>query len=188
MSKPETFSQNSFVAPAESPVERRTVRETGRINDRVHTRQTTAAHAAQDRTWRDLPETTPSQGTERVQRGASPVPPPRRGPAAGTMSPFLGRPPRSPGSCRVNLGARAPGVGESTTATGKPTGVPRATGPDEARHTNRGQRGTPERHAAGHNHGTGPRAKQQRPPGAANPDSVHHKHTTTAQEALPSNT
>ena len=49
-------------------------------------------------------------------------------------------------------------------------------------------RGTPERHAAGHNHGTRTGAKHQRPPIAANPDSARHNHTTTAREAVPSNT
>ena len=33
-------TRNSAGAPAESPVEGRTVRETGRVSDRVHTRQT----------------------------------------------------------------------------------------------------------------------------------------------------
>ena len=63
------------------------------------------------------------------------------------MSPVLGRPPRAPRSRPVNPGAKAPGMGKGTTASGKPTGAPRATGPDEARRTTRGhearQRGTP---------------------------------------------
>ena len=63
-------------------------------------------------------------------------------------------PPRAPRSHPVKPGATAPAVGEGTTAKGKPTGAPRATGPDEERRTNVGPRGTPERHAAGHNHGT----------------------------------
>ena len=79
-------------------------------------------------------------------------------------------------------------MGEGTTATGEPTRAPRASGPDEARGTKAGLRGTPEGHAAGHNHGTGSGAKQQRPPGAVYPDSAHHTHTTTAREAVPSNT
>ena len=146
-------TQNSPGAPAESPVERRTVRETRRVSDRVHTRQTTAAHAAQDRSRRDPPGTTLSRGPERVRRGARPAPLPGQGPAAGTKSPVLGRPPRAPRSHPVKPVATAPGVGEGTTATGKPTGAPVANGPDEARRTNAGPRGTPERHAAGHNHG-----------------------------------
>ena len=149
-------------APAESPVERRTVRKTGRVSDRVHTRRTTAAHAAQDRSWRDPPGTTPSRGPEQVRHGAGPAPLPRRGPAANTMSPVLSRPPRAQRSHPVMPGATAPGVGEGTMATGKPTGAPRATGPDEERRTNAGPRGMPDRHAAGHNHGTRTGAKPQR--------------------------
>ena len=107
----------------------------------------TAAHAAQDQRRRDPPGTTPSRGPERVRRGASPAPLPRRGPGAGTMRPVLGRPPRAPRSHPVKPGAQAPGVGKGTTASGKPTGAPRATGPDEARRTTRGhearQRGKP---------------------------------------------
>ena len=66
------------------------------------------------------------------------APLPRQGPAAGTKSPVLGRPPRAPRSHPVKPGATAPGVWEGTGATGKPTGAPRATGPDEARRTNAG--------------------------------------------------
>ena len=54
------------------------------------------------------------------------------------------------------------------------------TGRGAAHHA--GPRGTPERHAAGHNHGTRTGAIQQQPPGAANPDSARHNHTTTAEE------
>ena len=63
------------------------------------------------------------------------------------MSPVLGRPPRAPRSRPVKPGAQAPGLGKGTTASVKPTGAPRAAGPDEARRTTRGhearQRGTP---------------------------------------------
>ena len=73
-------------------------------------------------------------------------------------------------------------------ASGKPTGAPRATGPDEARRTKAGPPGTPERHAAGHNQGTRTGAKQQRPPGAANPGGAHNTQRTTAQGQVPRNT
>ena len=149
---------------------------------------TTAAHAAQEQSLRDPPGTTPSRGPEQVRRGASSAPLPRQGPGAGTMSPVLGPPPRAPRGCPVKPGARTSGVREGTTATGKPTGARRATRPDEARRTRAGPPGTPESPAAGHDHGTGPGAKQQRPPGPANPDSAHHTHTTTARVAVPSNT
>ena len=63
------------------------------------------------------------------------------------MSPVLGRPPRTPRRRPVKPGTQAPGLGKGTTASGKPTGAPRVTGPDEARRTTRGrearQRGTP---------------------------------------------
>ena len=96
---------------------------------------TTAAHAAQDRRRRDQPGITASRVPKRVQRGASPALLLRRGPAVGTMSPVLGRPPRAPRSCPVKPGAQAPGLGKGATASGKPTGAPRASGRDEARHT-----------------------------------------------------
>ena len=89
----------------------------------------------------------PIVGLKRVRRGAGPAPLPRRVPAAGTMSLVLGQPPRAPRSRPVNPGAKADGMGKGTTASGKPTGAPRATGPDEARRTTRGhesrQRVTP---------------------------------------------
>ena len=117
-------TRNNPCAATESPIEGRTVRETGRVTDQVNT---TAAHAAPDRRRRDPPGTTRLRGPEQMQRGASPAPPPRRGPAAGTMSRVLGRPPCAPRSRPVNPGARAPGW-EGTTATGKPTSAPKATG------------------------------------------------------------
>ena len=139
----------------------------------------------QDRSRRDPPQTTPSQGPERVRRGARPAPLPRQGPAAGTMSPVLGRPPPAPRSHPVKPGATALGLGEGTTATGKTTGAPRATEPDEERRTNAGPRGTPERHAAGHNHGTRTGTKPQRPPGAANPGSANNTRRPAARDKVP---
>ena len=63
------------------------------------------------------------------------------------MNPILNRPPPAPRSHPVKPGAQAPGVGKGTTASGQPTGAPRATGRDKARCTTRGhktrQRGTP---------------------------------------------
>ena len=56
------------------------------------------------------------------------------------MIPVLGRPLRAPRSRPVNPGAKAPGMGKGTTASGKPTGAPRATGLDEARRTTRGHK------------------------------------------------
>ena len=68
------------------------------------------------------------------------MPPPRRGPAAGTMSPVLGRPPRAPRSRPVNPGATAPETGKCTTAMGQLTGGPRATRLDEAGRTSGAKR------------------------------------------------
>ena len=63
------------------------------------------------------------------------------------MSPVLGRPSRAPRSRPVNPGAKAPGLGKDTMASGKTTGEPRATQPDEARRTRQchegRRRGTP---------------------------------------------
>ena len=176
---------NSPDVPAESPVERRTVRETGHVSDRVHTRQTTAAHVAKDGSQRDTPGTTPSRGPERVRRGAPPAPLPQQGPAVGTKSPVLGRPPRAPRSHPVKPRATAAGLGKGTMATGKPTTAPRATGKVEARRTIAGSRGTPERHAAGHNHGRRTGAKPQRPPAAANSGSTQNTRQTAAREKVP---
>ena len=79
-------------------------------------------------------------------------------------------------------------MGKGTTASGKPTGAPRATGPDEARRTNAGPRGTPERHAASHNQGTrtGANNKGHRLP--QKPGSAHNRQRTTAREQVPGNT
>ena len=128
---------NSPGAPAESPVERRTIRETRRVSDRIHTRQTTAAHGAKDGSRRDPPGTTHrgapnGYDAERAQR-----PFPQQGPAAGIMSLVLGPPPRVPRSHQVKPGATAPGVGEGTTATGSR--------PDHRERPNQTRHGTPTR-------------------------------------------
>ena len=126
----------------------------------------------------------PRTGTTR----GSPPPLPRQRPQAGTKSPVLGRPPRAPRSRPANPGAQAPGVRKGNMASGQPTGAPTATGLDEARRTSAEPRGTPERHAAGHNQGTRTGAKQQRPLGAANPSTTHNPQRTTAQEQVPGET
>ena len=50
-----------------------------------------------------------------------------------------------------------------------------------------GPRGTPERHAAGHNQGARTGAKQRRPPGATKQESTHNTQRTTAHEQVPGN-
>ena len=73
-------------------------------------------------------------------------------------------------------------------------GVGKAKGSTESDQTGRGAAhhagppGTPERHASGHNQGTRTGAKQQRPPGAANPGSAHNTQGTMAQEQVSGNT
>ena len=152
----------------------------------------TAAHAAQDRRRRDPPGTTTSRGPERVRSGASQAPPPRRGPAAGTMSPVLGRPPRAPCSHPVKPGGKPPGWGKAPrrresrpehrerpdrTRRGAPRGATRrareACRRPQPRHTDRCQAttatgcrkpGQRAQHATKHSTGTGARQHQTRTP------------------------
>ena len=105
--------------------------------------------------------------------------------APSALATVSGRPLCASRSHQVKPGATASGQGDGTTATGKLTGAPRATGPDEARRTNAGPRGKPERHTVGHNHGTRTGAKPHRPPGAANPGSTHNTRRTAAREEVP---
>ena len=147
-------TRNSPAAPAESPVEQQTVRETGSVSDQVHTGQppqrtqpkTDAGGTRQGQPHRVAPN---GYDAEQAQRPGTPAPQP-----PDTMSPVFGQPPRAPRSRPVNPGAKAPGMGKGTTASGKPTGAPRATGPDEARRTARGhearQRGTLPATTTGH--------------------------------------
>ena len=100
--------RNSPSAPAECPVGRQAVPETGH--------HTTAAHAAEDRRRRNPPAATSSRGPRRVQRGASPAPLPWQLPAARTNSLVPGQPPPAPRSSPVNPGSQAPGVGKGTAA------------------------------------------------------------------------
>ena len=77
---------------------------------------------------------------------------------------------------------------KSTSSLARHHGVGKADRSTESDRTGRGAahhagpRGTPERHAGGHNHGTRTGARQQRPLGATNPGSAHHNHTTTAKQ------
>ena len=92
-------------------------------------------------------------------------------------------------TCPAQLPSKSGGAkpleGEGTSESGSPRSAPRL---GEARRTNAGPGGMPERQAAGHKDGTGPDASKQRPPAAANPDSAQNTHTTTAWDAGPSNT
>ena len=148
----------------------------------------TGSTQANHRSARSLRPRPTSRGPKRVQRGTSPAPQPRRGPGAGTKSQVLGQPPRAPRSGPVNPGAQAPGLWKGTTAWEKLTGAPRATGPGKVRRTNAGPGGTTETHAAGHHQGTRTGAKQQRPPGAANPESATNKRSEPGARANPNHT
>ena len=91
------------------------------------------------------------------------------------------QPPSKARGASPRRGERHHGVGKADQST-----VSDRTGRGAAHHA--GPRGTPGRHAAGHNQGTRTGAKQQRPPAAANPESGHNTQRTTAREQVPSNT
>ena len=178
---------NSPGAPAQSPVEQRTVRETGRVSDRFHTRQPPQ---------RTQPETG-AGGTRQGQphRGA-----PKGYDAERAQRPCLGGGQRQAQLARFSAGLRVPRAASQQSRGPSPWdgerhhGVGKADRSTESNRTERGAahhagpRGTPERHAAGHNRGTRTGAKPQRPPGATNPESAHNTHRTTAQEQVHSNT
>ena len=91
------------------------------------------------------------------------------------------QPPSKAGGANPRGGERHHGVGKADRSTESDR-----TGRGAAHHA--GPRGTPERHATGHNQGTRTGAKQQRPPGAANLESAHNTHPTTVREQVPGNT
>ena len=178
-------TRNSPGAPAESPIEQRTVRETERVSDQVHTRQ--PPQRTQPKTdRRDPPGTTPSRGPERVRRGASPAPflGGARGrynePGSRPASACPAQPPSKAGGASSQGGEKHHGVGKADQSTESDR-----TGRGAAHHA--GLRSTPERHAAGHIQGTGRGAKQRRPPDAAILESVHNTQRTTARGQVPSN-
>ena len=92
---------------------------------------------------RDNPIAGPQTGTTRSEPSA-----PASAGASGRHNEPGSRPASAcPAQPPINTGAKAPGMGKRTTASGKATGAPRATRPDEARCTTRGhearERGTP---------------------------------------------
>ena len=178
-------TRNSPGAPAESPIERRTVRETGRVSDQVHTRQPpqrTQPKFGAGGPRRDNPIAGPRTGTTRSEPSV-----PASAGASGRHHEPGSRPASAcPAQPPSKAGGPSPRAGHH--------GVGKADRSTESNRTERGMahhagpRGTPERHAAGQNQGTQTGAKPQRPPGAANPESAHNAHQTTAQEQLPMNT
>ena len=81
--------------------------------------QTTAAQAAQDQHPRDPPGTTPSRGPERLRRGASPLPLPRRGPVAGRNEPRSRRAPTCSAQPSTKSGGASSRAGERHHCVGK---------------------------------------------------------------------
>ena len=180
-------TQNSPGAPAESLVERRAVRETGRVSDRVHTRQHRSAHSRRptpEGPARDIPIAGPRTGKPQSELSA-----PASAGASGRHNEPGSRPASAcPAQQPSKAGGTSPRGGESNHGVGKATRSTESnqTGRGAAHHAGPG--GLPERHAAGHNQSTRTGAKQQRPPGAANPESAHNTQRTTAREQVPDNT
>ena len=158
------------------------------MSDRVQKRQTAAAHAAQDRRRRDPPGTTPSRCSERVTTQRAPSTPASAGASGRHHEPG----PRPASTCPAQTPSRS--GDESPRGGGRHHGIGKADRSTKSDRTGRGAahharpQGTPESHAAGHNQGTRTGAKQQRPPGAANPASAHNTQRTWAQEQVPGNT
>ena len=126
---------------------------------------------------RDNPIAGPRTGTARSEPSA-----PASLGASGRHNDLSSRPASAcPAQLPSKYWGESPGDGERHHGVGKADWSTESdrTGRGAADHA--GPRGTPERHAAGHNHGTRTDARQQRLPGAPNPDSAHHNHTTTAK-------
>ena len=130
---------------------------------------------------RDNPIVGPRTGTTRSEPSA-----PTSAGASGRHKEPTSRP---ASACPVQppskAGGASPRGGERHHCNGKADQSTESdrTGRGAAHHA--GPRGTPERHAAGHNQGTRTGAKQQRPPGATNPESAHDTQRNTAHEQVP---
>ena len=99
-------------------------------------------------------------------------------PASQPASACLAQRPSKAGGASPRGGERHHGVAKPHRSTDSGQ-----TGGCAAHHA--GPRGTPDRHAAGHNQGTRTGPKQQRPPGAANPESAHNTQRTKARGQVP---
>ena len=137
----------------------------------------------QERPARDNPIAGPRTGTTRSEpsapasAGASGR---HKKPGSRPASACPAQPPGKAGGASPRGEERHHGDGEAGQSTGSDRtrrGVAHHAGP----------RGTPERHAAGHNQGTRTGAKQRRPPGAADPGSAHNTQQTTAHKQVPGN-
>ena len=163
--------------------------ETGRVSDRVHTRSTHHRRARSPRRTpegpaRDNPIVRPGTGTTRTKpsvpasAGASGR---HHDPGSQPASTCPAQPPNKSGGESSRVGKRHQGVEKANQSTESDR-----TRQGAAHHA--GPQGRPERHAAGHNQGTRTGAKQQRPPGAANPESARNSQQTTAREQVPGST
>ena len=132
---------------------------------------------------RDNPIAGPRMGTTRSEPSAPASAGARdrhNEPGSRPASACPAQPPSKGGGASPRGGERRHGVRKANWSTESDQ-----TGRGAAHHA--GPRGTPERHAAGHNQGTQTSAGQQPPPGAADPESAHNTQRTTAQEQVPSN-
>ena len=133
---------------------------------------------------RDNPIAGPGTGTTRSEPSA-PASAGASGrhnePGSWPASACPAQPPSKAGGASPRGGERQHGAGKADRSTESDR-----TARGAAPHA--GPQGTPERHAAGHNQGTWTGAKQQRLPGAANPESAHNTQPTTARGQVPSNT
>ena len=167
-------TRNSPSAPAESPVERRTVQEKpdASVTGSTHTnhRSARSTRPTPEGPTRDNPiagfrtGTTRSEPSAPASAGASCR---HKEPGSEPASACPAQPPSRAEGARPRGGERHHGNGKADRSTESDR-----TGRDAAHHA--GPRGTPERHAAGHNQGTRTGAKQRRPPGATNPESAHN--------------
>ena len=174
-------TRNSPGAAAESPIKRRTVRETGSVSDRVHKRKKPK-------------RTQPKTDTGGTRQGKPHGGAPNGYDAERAQSPSLGGGQRQAQRVRFSAaqapskpGDASPWDGERHHSVGK---ADRGTEGDRTRRGathQRGAGGTPERHAAGHNQGKWTGAKQQQPSGAPNLEKAHNTQRTTAQAQVPEN-
>ena len=133
---------------------------------------------------RDNPIAGPRAGTTRSEPSA----PASAGASGRHIEPGSLPASACPAQSPSKAGGAGPQAGERHHGVGKADRSTRSdrTGQGAAHHA--GPRGTPERHAAGHNQGTGTGAKQRRPPGAADPECAHNTQRATARGQMPSKT
>ena len=155
-------TQSSPGAPAKSPIKRRTVRETGNVSNHVHARkppQRTQPKTVTGGTRQGQPQREPREGTTRSKPSAPALP--------GDSEPGSRAAPTCPAQLPSKSKGASPRGGKRHHGVGKADRSTESDGPGRGAAHHAGPRGTPERHAAGHNQGTRTGTKQQRPPYAA---------------------